>query len=174
MSNEEANFSTSALSCSMSALFTSPLLKSFSSLPCSFWIFNVTETALWRNSAICSKSFSTNPLDVIAGVPAPPTYLLKYPPVERDSIPKNQVVFSSTGDELVIFAHQIIAECNCISPDLLRVRLESRRRCLLQCDRKGSDLVIVGPALKGGENRKVDLILKVVNSIFGLPLLGWL
>ncbi|KAK3020639.1 hypothetical protein RJ639_046423 [Escallonia herrerae] len=42
MSKEDENFSTSALSSSMSLLFTRPLLKSFKSLPNSFWIFKVT------------------------------------------------------------------------------------------------------------------------------------
>uniref|UniRef100_A0A7C9E3M6 Uncharacterized protein n=1 Tax=Opuntia streptacantha TaxID=393608 RepID=A0A7C9E3M6_OPUST len=53
----------------MSLLFTKPLLKSLRSLPYSFWTFKVMVTALWRNSAICSKSFSTNPLEVMAGAP---------------------------------------------------------------------------------------------------------
>ncbi|MFS8019009.1 hypothetical protein Hanom_Chr15g01398801 [Helianthus anomalus] len=41
MSNEPENFSTSALSCSISLLFTKPLLKSFNNFPNSFWMLKV-------------------------------------------------------------------------------------------------------------------------------------
>lgn len=45
------------------------LVKSFKSLPCFFWTSLQISSALWRSSAMDSKSFSTRPREVMAGAP---------------------------------------------------------------------------------------------------------
>lgn len=91
---------------------------------------------------------------------------------KRTKVPKNKVVLSSTSHKLVAFAHEVVPKSNSIGPDLLSIGLESRRHGLLQGNSQSANLVVVRATLKRGENREVDLVLKVVYRIRRLPLLG--
>ncbi|KAG9147325.1 hypothetical protein Leryth_020584 [Lithospermum erythrorhizon] len=93
MSKVAENFSTSALSCSMSLLFTKALLKSFNSFPCSFWIFKQSSTALWRNSPICSKSFSTRSHGLFQGNGKSTNLVIVRTALERGEDSKVDLVF---------------------------------------------------------------------------------
>lgn len=70
ISNWDANVSTRLRSSTISLLFWRPLRNSFWYFPCSLWTDTVIWAALRRKSAIVSKSDSTQPRVVIAGVPA--------------------------------------------------------------------------------------------------------
>ena len=48
--------------------------------------------------------------------------------------------------------------------DLLLVRLELRSRCMLQGNRKGTNLVVVGAALQTGKHCEIDALLEVIHS----------
>lgn len=67
--NWDANVSTWFRSSTISLFCWRPLRKSLCCFPCSLCTAKVIWAALKRNSAIISKSDSTHPLDVIAGVP---------------------------------------------------------------------------------------------------------
>lgn len=67
--NWEANASTRFRSSNISLLSCRPLRKSFCFFPCSLCTARAIWAALRRKRAIISKSDSTHPLDVIAGVP---------------------------------------------------------------------------------------------------------
>ena len=91
---------------------------------------------------------------------------------KRAEIPQDKMVLGSAGDKTVSLAHQVIPKGNRVGLNLLGICLEARRHGLFQSNGKGTDLVVVRTTLKGREDSEVDFVLKIINCILGLPLLG--
>mmetsp|Transcript_15046 Transcript_15046/g.18151 ORF Transcript_15046/g.18151 Transcript_15046/m.18151 type:complete len:331 (+) Transcript_15046:595-1587(+) len=86
----------------------------------------------------------------------------------RPQVPKDQVVLSATGDQLVAVSVQPACKSGSVCPHLLRVDNELWGVCLLECNGKGTDLVVVGSSLESGEHCGIDLVFVVV--LLAVPL----
>lgn len=93
---------------------------------------------------------------------------------KRPEIPQNKVVLGSSCDKLVILAHQILSKGNSIGLDLFCIGFEPRCHGLLESNSESTNLVIMRTTLKRGENRKVDLVFKIIFCTLWLALLRWL
>lgn len=76
----------------------------------------------------------------------------------RSHIPHDQVVVSSVGDKLFAGLLEALSHASRVGDDLFAVLLESGSRNLLKLDGESTDLVVVGTALKHGEDSKVNLV----------------
>mmetsp|Transcript_13536 Transcript_13536/g.39232 ORF Transcript_13536/g.39232 Transcript_13536/m.39232 type:complete len:233 (+) Transcript_13536:84-782(+) len=89
MSNPSAQASTLARISLMTSLASIPTTKSFSILPLLAWTALHSSSTSWRKAAICLKSPSPRPLEVIAGAP------IRTPPgVIADTSPTTAFLFS--------------------------------------------------------------------------------
>ena len=80
-------------------------------------------------------------------------------------IPHDKMVVSAISDELLSRLFERFSNRSCVCDDLGAVLLKSWCSNLLELDSESTNLMVMGTALKHGENGKVDSIEQILLAV---------